>query len=427
MRFLKQNLDRAVSTARAMLLIPLATLSASADDWPQWRGPTRDGISRETGLLRAWPEQGPRLVWRNQTLGSGYSTPAVVGPRVFVVANDGLQNESVVALSTLDGSKLWATRIGKVGKPDQKPNYPGARSTPTVVGNRLYALGSDGDLVCLESTTGKVIWRKHLREDFAGQSGIWAYSESPLVDGDQVVCTPGGREAALVALDKATGQVVWKCALSEGEEATYPSIIVTEIGGVRQYVQFLKRGLIGVEAATGRVLWRFGQTADLKSGGSILTPVAKDGYVYSAAGLVGGALAHIVAGDDGFSATSVYFSKKLPIGIGGVVLVGDSLYGASGQTLQCVEFRTGKIRWEDRSVGPGAVCYADDRLYLRGENGAVALLEASPDGYREKGRFTPPEQPDRGRAKAWSYPVVANGRLYLQDIGTIWSFDIQSR
>ena len=425
MKQLNLLLQRTPPTMALAAGITLLSGLAAADDWPQWRGPTRDGISKETGLLREWPAAGPALRWQVNGTGAGYSTPAVVEDRLFLLGNEGLDNEFVQALAAGDGHRVWRTRIGKVGNPDQKPNYPGARSTPTIDGDHAYALGSDGDLVCLEAGSGKLVWRKNLRADFGGKPGIWAYAESPLIDGGTLVCTPGGSEATLVALDKDTGAVLWKCAVPGGDEATYPSVIQTEIGGVKQYVQFLKQGLVGVNARTGETLWRYGETADLRSGGSIMTPVAYRGQVYSAAGLVGGGLARVQAGADGrYRAETVYFSKKLPIGIGGVVRLGDYLYGASGQSLQCVGFGSGEVKWEDRSIGAASVAYADGCLYLRGENGEVALVDGSPEGYREKGRFRPANQPDRGSSKAWSYPVIASGRLYLQDLDTVWCYDI---
>src|ERR1051326_8623349 len=183
----------------------VAALSAAASDWPQWRGPQRDGTSRETGLLKEWPKEGPHLAWKITHAGSGYSTPAVVGERIYLLGNDGPENEFVLALDVKDGKRVWSTSIGKVGNPKQNPNFPAARSTPTVDGPLLYALGSDGDLACLETATGKARWVKSLREDFGGKPGEWAYSESPLVDGDTLVCTPGGDQATLVALNKRTG------------------------------------------------------------------------------------------------------------------------------------------------------------------------------------------------------------------------------
>ncbi|HXP61193.1 MAG TPA: PQQ-binding-like beta-propeller repeat protein [Dongiaceae bacterium] len=228
-----------------------------AADWPQWRGPNRNGIGQETGLLKEWPKEGPKLLWKQSSAGSGYSCPAVVGDRLFLLANEGLDNEFVAALAVQDGARIWSTRLGLVGNPKQQQNFPGARSTPTVDGNFLYALSSDGDLACLEKASGKVRWRKSLRADFAGRPGAWAYSESPLLDGDTLVCTPGSAQATLVALNKGTGDVLWKSALPEAGEAAYASAVVTEAGGVRQYVQLLPKGLVGVEAKTGKLLWRY--------------------------------------------------------------------------------------------------------------------------------------------------------------------------
>lgn len=190
----------------------LAVREAHADDWPQWRGPNRDGHSKEARLLTEWAKDGPRLIWQVKDLGSGYSTPSVVGGRVYLAANKGLEDEFVKALDTKDGSTLWSTRIGKVGPNRDSQQYPAARSTPTVDGTALYALGSDGDLICLDTATGTVRWHKSLQAAFDGKPGRWAYAESPLVDGDLVVCTPGGAKATLVALNKNTGEVMWKCA-----------------------------------------------------------------------------------------------------------------------------------------------------------------------------------------------------------------------
>jgi outer membrane protein assembly factor BamB len=217
-------------------------VAAAAANWPQWRGPERNGISQETGLLREWPKEGPRLLWKARDIGSGYSTPAVVGERLYILSNQGMDDEFVKALQVKDGKQVRSTRLGKVGNPDQKPSYPAARSTPTVDGDLLYALGSDGDLVCLERSTGKVRWQRNLRTDFSGQPGIWAYAESPLIDRDVLVCTPGGADATLVALNKKTGELLWKSAVPGGEQAAYASVIATTVAGVKQYVQFLQKG-----------------------------------------------------------------------------------------------------------------------------------------------------------------------------------------
>ncbi|HEV2970498.1 MAG TPA: PQQ-binding-like beta-propeller repeat protein [Pirellulales bacterium] len=395
-----------------------------AADWPQWRGPQRDGISHETGLLKKWPKDGPKLIWQVKDVGSGYSTPSVVNDRIYLLGNEGMDNEFVAALEVKDGSKVWTTGLGKVGNPKQQPNYPGARSTPTVDGDLLFALSSDGDLVCLQTATGSKVWQKNLRTDFGGRPGNWAYSESPLVDGDVLVCTPGGVEATIVAVNKKTGDVIWNCAVPGGDEAAYSSVVVAHIDNVKQYVQFLQKQLVGLDSNSGKLLWHYNKTAK-GSMANIPTPLASEGYVYSAAGQSGGGLVKVKESDGAFTANEVYFSPKLPTSIGGSVKIGDYLYGTNGKTLMCVDFNTGDIKWSDRSIGAGAVFFADGLLYLHGENGDAALVEAKPDDYHEKGRFTPSEPPDHGGSKAWAYPVVANGRLYLRDMGTVWCYDVK--
>jgi len=397
-----------------------------AADWPQWRGPTRDGISKETGLLKAWPADGPKLLWQVKDLGSGYSTPSIAGGRIYVMANSSNDEESVKALDVKDGKQVWSVRIGKVGNPGQRPNYPGARSTPTVDGTNIYALGSDGDLVCLEAASGKTIWAKNLRTDFGGKPGTWAYSESPLIDGDVLVCTPGGADATVVALKKKSGEVVWKSDIGGGD-AGYASIVVAEVGGVKEYVAYIASGLLGLQADNGKLLWRYDKTKG-SMGMSIMTPVVADGLIYSGAGRVGGGAVKIKAEGGTVKAEEAYFDTKLPTAIGGAVLIGDYLYGSGGQTLVCADFKTGQIKWSDKSAAPGALCYADQRLYLHGENGAVVLLEATPEAYREHGRLTPPDSPALANQmeKTWAYPVIADGHLFVRNKEALWCYDIKA-
>jgi outer membrane protein assembly factor BamB len=376
-------------------------------------------------LLAEWPKEGLRLVWQIKDIGSGYSTPAVVGDRLYLLSSQGTNDEFVQALDAKDGKQVWSQRIGKVGNPDQQPNYPAARSTPTVDGEWLFAFGSDGDLACLERATGKVRWQKNVRQDYGGQPGIWAYSESPLIDGEAVVCTPGGSNATLVALSKKTGDLIWKCAVPGDEQAAYTSALVIEVGGVRQYIQMVQKGLVGVEAKTGKLLWRYNRTAK-GSPAVIPTPVADGDFIYSGGAMAGGGGVRLKAGGGAFEAEQVYFSPKLPTSVGGAVKVGEYLYGTSAAGLLCVEFTTGTVKWDDRSVGAASLCYAEGRLYLHGENGEVALVKATPEAYHEKGRFKPTDPPDRGASKAWAYPVVANGRLYIRDIGTLWCYDVKA-
>ena len=407
-------------------LVVVAALSAAANDWPQWRGPERNGISQETGLLKEWPKEGPKLHWKVADAGRGYSTPAVVSDRLYLQGNEGLENEFVEALSVKDGKRIWSTRLGKVGNPTQKPNFPAARSTPTVEPGVLYCLGSDGDLACLDASNGKVRWQKNLRADFGGKPGEWAYSESPLIDGETLVCTPGGSEATIVALNKKTGALIWKCATREGDEAAYASAIIVEAAGAKQYVQLLQKGLVGVDAKTGKFLWRYGKSVS-KYGANIPTPLASDGFIYVGSAGTGGGLVKLKANNGAVEAEQIYFEAKLPTAIGGVEKIGDYLYGTTSQALLCVEFATGAVKWSERALGAASLCYADGRLYLHGENGEVALVEPSPEGYRETGRFMPLEQPAHTNPmeKTWAYPVVANGRLYIRDHGMLWCYDIK--
>ena len=376
-------------------------------------------------MLKEWPKEGPTLVWQVKDIGSGYSTPAVVGDRLYLLSNQGLDNEFVQALEAKDGKRIWSQRIGKVGNPDQQPNYPAARSMPTVDGEWVFAFGSDGDLACLERATGKVRWQKNVRQDYGGQPGIWAYSESPLIDGEAVVCTPGGSNATLVALSKKTGDLIWKCAVPGDEQAAYTSALAIEVGGVRQYIQMVQKGLVGVEAKTGKLLWRYNRTAK-GSPAVIPTPVADGDFIYSGGAMAGGGAVRLKASGGAFEAEQVYFSPKLPTSVGGAVKVGEYLYGTSAAGLLCLEFTTGNVKWDDRSIGAASLCYAEGRLYLHGENGEVALVEATPEAYHEKGRFKPTDPPDRGASKAWAYPVVANGRLYIRDIGTLCCYDVKA-
>jgi len=404
------------------------SVAAFAADWPQWRGPERTGISAESGLLEEWPAGGPPLLWQVNDIGDGYATPSVVGERVYVIGNRGMENEYVQALSVADGKTVWSTRLGKVGNPDQQPPYPMARSTPTVEGAVLYALSSDGDLACVETATGKIAWQKSLRAEFGGVPGKWAYAESPLIDSDVLVVTPGGSAATIVALNKKTGAVIWKSAVPGGDAAAYASAIVTEAAGRKQYVQFLDKGVVGVDAKTGEFLWRYEKTSTGPA--NIPTPVAHAGYVYSAnARRFGGGLVQLHATAGGVTAEEVYFERAVPNTLGGQVLLDGYLYGTNSEGMVVSEFLTGKVAWQAESVGPGAVLYAAGRLYVHGENGDVALVEATTEGYREKGRFTPPNQPEhpRGpREAAWAHPVLANGRLYIRDLGTLWCYDVRS-
>jgi outer membrane protein assembly factor BamB len=410
-----------------MVVVLVLQAPVQADDWPQWRGPHRDGLSQEKALLQSWPKEGPKLVWSISNAGRGYSTPSVVGDRFYLLGNEGLEKEFVAAFAVSDGKQVWSTTIGKVGNPNQKPNYPATRSTPTLDGKWLYALGSDGDLVCLDTASGKVKWKKNVRADFHGKPGEWAYSESPLIFGDLLICSPGGEEATLLALKKETGDVAWKCAVPGGDTAAYASAIYVEAAGRKQCVQTLQKGLVGVDITTGEFLWRWGKLVS-KYNATIPTPLASGDMVYAAAAGTGGGVVKLIKKDKGVEPEQIYFESKLPTAIGGVVKVGKYLYGTTAQALLCVEFATGNVKWEERAIGAASLCFADNRLYLHGENGDVALVEPSANGYLERGRFTPSGQAERKdpSEKSWAYPVVANGVLYIRDHQKVWAYQLRN-
>ncbi len=407
-----------------ILLVSLAILGLSlpavAADWPQWRGPDRTGISGDTGLLQEWPKDGPKLVWKFTDLGTGYSSPAVVNGVIYIQTTRD-KEEFAVALDEKTGKEAWATKLGKVGA-NRGPQYPGTRATPTVDADKLYCLASDGELNCLD-IKGKVIWHKNLAKEFEGVVGMWAYTESVLIDGDALICTPGGSKATLAALKKDTGEVIWKSEVPGGDIADYASIMIVHGGGKKQYVQYMRKALVGVDAKTGKFLWKYNATQD--QGASMLTPVVAKDKVFVAGARKGGGLVELKADGEGVSATEVYFERAVAPGVGGAVLLDGYLYGHS-MTLGvfCVEFATGKVMWKDNSVGPAAVCYADGRLYVRGySTGEVALVEANPKAYSEKGRF---KQPEKTKTPGWPHPVVANGKFYLRDMDVLLCYDVSA-
>jgi outer membrane protein assembly factor BamB len=392
-----------------------------AADWPQWRGPERNGISMEKGLLSAWPADGPTLRWKRTDLGIGYSSPAISKGVIYIQSTNG-NAEVTLALSEQTGETLWSKEIGKVGV-NKGPQYPGTRATPTVDGDRVYSLASDGELNCLATTDGKVIWHLNLAKQFDGQVGSWAYTESVLIDGDDLVCTPGGEQATLAKLNKKTGTVVWKSAVPGGDIADYASIMIVQVGGKKQYVQYLRKAVVGVDAKTGAFLWKNSSTQD--QGASILTPVVSGNLVFVSGSRKGGALIELTPSGDGVTAKEVYFDKSLAPSLGGAILYEGHLYGSAGTTVFCADFKTGKVKWTDPSVGPASICMAEGKLYVRGYNsGAVALVEASPTEYKEISRF---KQPNKSKTQGWPHPVVANGNFYIRDMDVLLCYDVKGK
>ena len=398
-----------------LILATLAlTLPATAIDWPQWRGPNRDGVSTEKDLLDVWPEGGPRLLWKASGVGTGFSSVSVVKGKIYTMG-DGKEASHVYCVNATDGKLAWTSQaVGKTGG-----NYKGTRSTPTVVNGLVYALGQFGDLVCLKADTGLEVWRISLTKDFGGRSGGWNYTESPLIDGGRVLVTPGGKKGAVVALDKKTGKTLWQSTdFTDG--AQYSSLIVREFGGKRQYVQLTGANVVGLHADTGKVLWkapRKGKTA------IISTPIFKEGHVFVSSAYGVGCNGFRVTHEGGaFSAKEIYANKSISNHHGGCILVGDHVYGSSGSTLACLELKTGKEMWRERSVGKGSIVVVDNKIILRSESGPVALVELNPNGYKEISRFI---QPYRSKARAWPHPVVSNGILYLRDQDILLAYDLR--
>ena len=391
--------------------------SATVTDWPQWRGPDRTGISKETGLLKQWPAGGPTRLWRVTNLGEGYGSLSIKGERIFVQMIVGRQSV-VASLDRSNGRIVWQKPLGAAGSNDRGS---GPRGTPTVDGDRLYALSENGDLACLRIADGEIVWQRNILRDFRGRNINWLISESPLVDGDRVIVSPGGRDATVVALDKATGKTIWT---SKGlsDDAGYASAIVADIGGVRTFMTFTSEGGVGIRASDGKPMWNYAPAANRTA--NIATPVFSNGKVfYTSAYGTGGGLLRLTAQGGEVKAAEAYFTREMKNHHGGVVLVDGYLYGFNDTILTALNFETGKMAWRDRSVGKGSLTYADGHLYILGETNGVGLVEATPAGYREKGRF---QIPDSG-LPAWAHPVVSGGRLYIRNQGSLAAYDIKAK
>jgi outer membrane protein assembly factor BamB len=385
------------------------------DDWPQWRGPNRDGRSAERGLLKSWPAGGPQLAWRGTGAGEGYSSFAVAGGKLYTLGARG-NREYVMAFDAATGRKLWELAHGSRFSNDRGD---GPRGTPTIDGNRLFAFGASGDLSAIDLATGKPVWSVNVIQQLGGSNITWGLSESPLVLADRVLVNAGGRGASVVALKKTDGSVIWK---SQNDEAGYSSAVLHELGGRRQAIFFTGERAMGLDVNDGRLLWSYGQVANRTA--NIATPIVRGNRVFLSSDYgTGAALLELTPGNDGISARQVYFTREMRNHHASSVLVGEHLYGFSSAILTAMKFDSGEVAWKDRSVGKGSVIYADDRLYLFSENGVVGLAEANPAKYQEHGRF----ELRTGSLPTWSHPVVANGKLFLRDQDTIYAYDITAR
>ena len=396
-----------------IILCSSIDIAAQAEgNWPQWRGPNRDGISKETGLLKQWPENGPPLVWKAKGAGAGYSSFAITNGRLFTMGLRG-NRESVIAFDVATGKEVWATPHGTSFRNDRGD---GPRGTPTVDGENLYALGGNGELSALDVRTGRVIWTMNVLKKFGGSNITWGISESPLVVGEKLLVNAGGPGASIVALNKKDGSLIWK---SQSDHAGYSSAIPVQVGNTTQVVFFTQTRALGLDLKDGKLLWEYPRAANNVA--NVATPVARGNRVFISSDYGnGGGLVDIKA--DG-SASEVYFTKEMRNHHSSSILVGDYLYGFSSGILTAMRFDTGEVAWKDRSVGKGSLVYADGNLYALSENGVVGLIEATPAGYREKGRF----RIQQDSLPTWTHPVIAGGRLYLRDQDMIYAYDVREK
>lgn len=410
---------KAPATLSLLFLLSLG-LPIPADDWPQFRGVDRSDISKEQSLLKKWPDEGPKIHWLYKDAGMGYSGPSIVDGVIYLLSayEDG---SFLIALDEKTGKRKWDVKLGDVLGNSWGD---GPRSTPTVAGGHVYALGGEGDLVCVNAESGKEVWRKSLTKDLGGKVPNWGYCESVLVDGDTVICTPGEDQGAIAALDAKTGAVQWQAKeITDG--AQYASVVIATINGQRQYVQLFQKTLVGVAAKDGKLLWSVdwsGRTA------VIPTPIVKDNIVYVSSGYGTGSMA--VEIDENYEVNELYRNKIMKNHHGGVILVGDHLYGYSdARGWVCQDFKTGEVVWAyEEDLKKGAIGCADGMLYCVDEtNGTVALAEASPKGWREAGRFKlePQTKIRSSSGKIWTHPVIANGKLYLRDQDLFFCFDVK--
>ncbi|HUR19550.1 MAG TPA: PQQ-binding-like beta-propeller repeat protein [Vicinamibacterales bacterium] len=417
-------LSVAVAQTRALDQTPSA---AAAGNWPQWRGPNRDGVSTEKGLLQTWPADGPRKLFTATGMGGGFSSVAVTGGRIYTMG-DRRDGQYALAFNEADGKPMWATRVGEV----HQDEYGGPRGTPTVDGDLVFVLASEGTIVALEAATGRHLWSKSLTRDYRAPTPGWLFAESPLVDGPNVLISPGSSRAAIVALEKTTGKEVWRSLPTGGGSGgpEYSSIVISNGGGVKQYVRLAGQGVIGVRASDGQFLWSYGRVANGTA--NIPTPVISGNFVFASSGYqTGAALLELTpAPDNRVTAAEKYFleGRTFQNHHGGMVLLGNYIYAGHGHNSgfpMCIELLTGKVVWggnfRNDGSGSAAVTAADGHLYFRYQNGVMMLIEATPTAYREKGKFQIPGV----RNPSWSHPVVTGGRLYLREQDALHVYDVR--
>ncbi|MBU6238355.1 MAG: PQQ-binding-like beta-propeller repeat protein [Planctomycetes bacterium] len=389
-----------------------------AEDWYQWRGPNRDGIATEKGLTDRWPEEGPPIVFQSKGLGSGMASVAIADGKICTIGNIA-GNTHLICLKQSDGSILWKTPF--------TPDRGAANGTPTIdlETGFVYGLSFDGILVCCRLNDGEVVWKKSFPENFQGKmESVWGYSESPLIDGERLICTPGGKDAMVVCLNKKTGETIWSGKAPQGklrgnDGAGYSSVVISNAAGRKQYVQLIGHGIVSYDAKTGALLWNYDRVANTTA--NIPTPIVKDDFVFCSTGYDDGgtALLQVSKSGNALGVKEVYYksSKELQNHHGGMVMVGDYVYMGHGHNNgfpACVEWRTGKDQWEKgRGAGSGsaAILYADSKLFFRYQDGVMAMIDSDTKKYKLLGKFKLATH----NGESWPHPVIVDGILYIRD------------
>lgn len=396
-----------------------ATAPSGGPSWPRFHGPKGDNLSTETGLLKQWPAEGPKLLWTAKGLGHGYASVSVAGGRIFTAGN--LNEKTMITALDGEGKILWQRDNGGAWTGD----YPGARGTPTIDGDRLYHESPLGQVVCMEAATGQTLWSRNILKEFDAKNIEWALAESVVIDGDRIICCPGGNKASVVALDKHTGKTVWM-APSTGIKTSYAAPTVAECQGLRVVLAMNAKALLGIHANTGELL--FTEPHETMYDVNATSPIYHDGHVFVCSGYgSGGALYRLHVSGQKASLEKVWESKELDNHHGGVILLDGFLYGAAhnrnGSRWICLEWKTGKKMYAERGVGKGSLTYADGMLYCLSEQRDMGLVEATPNGHKVISRF---KVPSGGEGPSWAHPVVCGGRLYVRHSDQLYAYDIRA-
>ena len=407
-------------TAQVSAATPaIATVNTSAPYWPRFHGPNMDNISPDTDLLKKWPEGGPGRFWTSKGIGHGFGCPSIAAGLIFTSGN--VKDKTVVTAMDLNGQIQWQVPAGEAWT----GGHPSARGTPTINGDRLYHESPLGQVVCLDTKTGKEIWSVNILKEFDAKNITWALAESVLIDGDWVICCPGGEKASVVALDKKTGKTVW-AAKSTGALTSYTTPVLIQYCGLRIMLTMNQKALIGVNADNGELL--FQHPHETQHDVHATTPIFHDGQIFITSGYGSGSeMVKLIVDDRKASVELVWQSKELDNHHGGMVLIDDYLYGAAhqrnGGRWICLAWNDGAKKYAEKGVGKGSLTYTDGMLYCWSEKGQVGLVPATPEKHEPVSEFTVAEG---GDGPTWAHPVVCDGRLYLRHGSVLHAYDIRA-